>query len=263
MRLKKRVISRRPRRGDIVYWCLDKGNGHYDVAWGMVDEVFHDAVVVDHLEPMERRLIKPRWDTKYYPLDKFEDTRYHKLPKGWTYELEMYDIIYEVPPEEMQRGANVLNLNDVGRIKELYAKGILVKSSKKFHGDIEAEITKEGYRIVKKYPMWSHHIDHRWVRPDLIRFSYDEAKKDVENERAEFIRISELSDYEWSMENIEKTTKLFRVANGLDDRSHEVKEIRDFFSKMEPRDVERVESRVSLGRFQWKFENQKRWATLI
>ena len=72
---------------DIVYWCHYKGNADYSVHYGMVDEQFSDAVVVDYLVPRERRRVDG------VPIDEFQsEQRYRKLPKGWTYNTEFVCI---------------------------------------------------------------------------------------------------------------------------------------------------------------------------
>ena len=77
----KQGFEKRFKNGDIVYWCHSEGNGRYTVKYGMVDEQFSDAVVIDYLAARERRLVNG------IPIDEFEsETKYKKLPKGWTYD---------------------------------------------------------------------------------------------------------------------------------------------------------------------------------
>ena len=263
VKLKKRVKKRRPKRGDIVSWCQNCGNGKYEGYWGMVDEVFRDAVVVDHLENREMRTIKPLWGDRAIPLEEFEDNKYHKLPKGWSYDTELYKLDFRSYAKEDEKKLKESKITDPKAVKELYEAGLLVKSKTKFHGSVEAEITKDGYRIVKKYPMWEHHIDYRSVRPDLIRFSYWIAQSDCITERGEFERQASLSDYEWSMEQIQKSINLYMVANGFDEKAPQVQDAIYFFRKMNRKDVEKVETRVSLGHLQWKYEDKRKWITIV
>lgn len=55
--------------GDIVYWCHHKGNADYSVHYGMVDEQFSDAVVIDYLAPRERRRVDG------VPIDEFKASK--------------------------------------------------------------------------------------------------------------------------------------------------------------------------------------------
>ena len=159
--------------GDIVYWCHHKGNADYSVHYGMVDEQFSDVTVVDYLVPRERRRVDG------VPIDEFQsEQRCRKLPKGWTYNTELFKLTWDdFTPEEKEF---VLDISKPETLKEAYDKGYLVKDNTIFHGVIEDEITKDGFRIVKKYPMWQHHIDHVSIRPDKVYFTYEEAKKEVD-----------------------------------------------------------------------------------
>lgn len=149
--------------GDIVYWCGSYGNGRYDVKWGRVDEQFSDAVYVDFLELREHRTVNG------IPLDEWkEDTYYHKLPKNWTYNTQLYELEwqniedfseYKAFVEEAAKQGIIVDkdtftfsfVSNPKLLKIAYSVGLLVKSSTIFHGRIDEEITKEGYRIIKKY----------------------------------------------------------------------------------------------------------------
>lgn len=233
--------------GDIVYWCHSGGNGKYSVCFGIVSDQFSDAVIVDYLEPRERRLIND------IPIDEFEDNKYHKLPKGWTYNTDLCTLSWsELSEEEI---GFKLNLRNPETIKDAYNKGYIVKSRTIFHGVVEAEITKEGYRIIKKYPYWKHHIDHVSIRPDKVYFTYDEAEKEVQANINEFKRQTELSDYDWSVEQIDKT--LGRWKNLTSASELEIQQIRDFLLRM--KNVEDIETRLFDGNVQWKYWKNKKW----
>ena len=236
--------------GDVVYWCHNDGNGKYSVHWGMVSDQFSDAVIIDYLEPRERRLVNG------IPIDKFEDNKYHKLPKDWTYNTDLYEIEYtEFSKKEKSFKWDIKNTEI---IKDAYNKGYIVKSETIFHGVIEAEITKEGYRIVKKYPYWKHHSDHVSIHPDKVYFTYDEAEKEVQLNVNEFKRQVELSDYDWSVEQIDKTLGRWKNLTSASDL--EVQQIRDFLLGM--KNVEDIETRLFGGNVQWKYWKNKKWLNI-
>lgn len=239
--------EKRFKQGDIVYWCHQRGH-EYSVHWGMVDEQFSDAVVIDYLAPRERRRVDG------VPIDEFQsEQRYRKLPKGWTYNTELFKITYDsLTADEI---AFTINYTNPETIKEAYEKGFFVKDSTIFHGVIEEDITKEGFRIIKKYPMWQHHIDHTSVRPDKVYFTYEEAKKEVDENVAEFHRQASLSDYDWSVEQIDKTLRLYQRVNDSTDK--EVKQYRDWLLALD--NVEDIETRMSGCNIQWKYWKNKRW----
>ena len=242
--------EKRFKQGDIVYWCHQEGH-IYSVHYGMIDEQFSDAVCIDYIVPRERRLIDG------IPINEFEsEQRYRKLPKGWSWNTELFELTYEPLTEE--EITFKIDITNPETLKIAYEKGYLVKDSTIFHGQIEDEITKDGYRIVKKYPIDLHHIDHTSVRPDKVYFTYEEAKKEVEDNIAEFNRQANLSDYDWSVEQIDKTLGFWKHLSGSTD--NEVKHYRDWLLAMD--NVEDIEVRLFGGNVQWKYWKNKRWMNI-
>ena len=240
-------FEKRFNQGDIVYWCHQHGH-KYSVHYGMVDEQFSDAVVIDYLAPRERRRVDG------VPIDEFQsEQRYRKLPKGWTYNTILFELTWDdLTPEEKEFD---LDISKPETLKEAYEKGYLVKDSTIFHGVIEDKITKEGFRIVKNYHRWKYHIDHISIRPDKVYFTYEEAKKEVDENIAEFNRQASLSDYDWSVEQINKTLDRWKAINDASDE--EVKAYREWLLDM--KDVEDIETRIFGGHIQWKYWKNKRW----
>lgn len=245
----RKGFEKRFNTGDIVYWCHNKGC-EYWVEYGMVDEQFSDAVIVDYLAPMERRLING------VPIDKFEsETHYKKLPKGWTYNAKLFEVTLEDLTQEQRDFSIKFSIKSPAYIKMAYDKGYLVKSSTIYHGIIESEITKDGYRIVKKYPMYHHHIDHTSVRPEKLYFTYEEAEKEVDENIAEFKRQANLSEYDWSVEQIDKTINRWKMYHDASDKEAEA--YHNWLVNME--NVEDIETRIFGGEIQWKYWKNKRW----
>lgn len=243
----KTGFEKRFNQGDIVYWCHQRGH-EYSVKFGMVDEQFSDAVCIDLLNFRERRRVDG------VPMQEFQsEQRYRKLPKGWSYDTELFKIIYDDLTDEEKKFK--LDITKPEVVKEAYEKGYLVKDSTLFHGHIESEITKDGFRIVKKYPLWEHHIDHTSVRSDKVYFTYEEAKKEVDDNVAEFHRQAELSDYDWSVEQIDKTLDIWK---GISSSSEEEKnQYKEWLLGM--KNVEDIEVRIFGGNLQWKYWKNKKW----
>lgn len=235
-------------QGDIIYWCHQCGH-EYSVHYGMVDEQFSDAVCIDYIVPRERRLVDG------VPINEFEsEQRYRKLPKGWSYDTKLFEITYE--PLTADEIAFKIDITNPETLKSAYEKGYLVKDNSIFHGVIEDEITKDGFRIVKKYPRETfHHIDHVSIRPDKVYFTYEEAKKEVDENIAEFHRQASLSDYDWSVEQIDKTIERWRYVT--DSSPKAMKAYRDWLLNLE--NIEDIETRIFGGNIQWKYWNKKKW----
>ena len=244
-------FEKRFKNGDIVYWCHQNGH-NYSVKLGMVDEQFSDVVCMDYLSPIENRKVNG------IPIDEFKnEDRYKKLPKGWTYNTRLFEMTYDdVSDGDLNKYIN--GLMDSDGIKRLYDKGLLVKDCTKFHGVVEEEITKDGYRVIKKYPMWHNHISNVSVRSDKVYFTYDEAQQEVDEHIAEFNRQANLSEYEWSLEQIEKTINRYIFIQGETDKVRE--RYKDLFINMS--NLEDIETRIFDGNIQWKYWKNKRWSNI-
>lgn len=233
--------------GEIVYWCHHSGHKYW-VRIGMVADQYSDVVIIDFLAGRERRRVNG------VPINEFEnESHYKKLPKGWSYDTRLYEITEDELSEDEKKFK--INWHNPQMIKEAYDKGYLVKDSTIFHGTIEAEITKEGYRIVKKYPYYMNHIDHVSIYPHRLYRTYEEAQKEVDSNVAEFERQAALSEREWSLEQIDKSIDILKRLNGLSDK--EAQSYHDWFADRE--DVEDIETRVLNFHLQWKHYQSKKW----
>ena len=241
-------FEKRFQNGDIVYWCHSDGCGKYSVKYGMVDEQFSDAVAIAYLVPRERRLIDG------VPILEYQNPcKYKKLPKDWTYNTELFKITYA--PMTAEEKNYQFNIASLVNIKFAYDQGWLVKDETVYHGTIEADFDKAAYRVVKKYPMWAHHIDHISIRPDKVYDNYLDAKYEVDANIAEFERQLKLTDEEWSIEQIEET--LLRWQKISDATDKEVAEYRNWLLKLS--NIKAIETRIFGGQIQWKYEDKKRW----
>lgn len=232
--------------GDIVYWCRQEGH-EFSVMFGMIEEQFSDAVIVDILELKETRKING------IPIDEFpSETKYKKLPKRWSYDTKLFDVTYgEIGDERANKYLNA-KINEPEIIKQMYDDGILVKANTKFHGVIEAEIDNNGYRIVKKYPMWRKPvITHTSVNPRKCYFTYQEALDEVTEHVKEFERQASLSDKEWSIEQIDKTISRSMLTKD------EASKVRKWLLSMD--NVEDLCTRLYGGLVQWKYDKNKKW----
>lgn len=238
--------------GQIVYWHKQEGNIH-SVGWGMIDEVFHDVNCIDILEPRENRIII--CPDGRIPIDELPTvTRWYKLPKGWKYNTKLFDIDLEKYPGH----DTVIDLRNPDSILELYSKGLLVKASTKFHGELQTQISKEGWRIVESYPSGYHDNTHTSIYPFECFTTYEEAKASVEAYETELRRQANLTDYEWSVEEIDKTLNRWAKLYGIpeDDKN----KYRDWILSL--KNVEDIEVRCYGANIQWKYWKNKKWRNI-
>jgi len=235
--------------GQVVYWHEQNGNDH-SVGWGLVDEVFHDVICINIIEPRENRVIVT--PEGKIPIDELPPvTRWYKLPKGWTYNTQLFDIEYA----HYDGDDSVIDITNPENILDLYKRGLLVNASTRFHGSLETEISKEGWRIAKKHPAGYDRKTHTSIYPFKCFDNYKNAKADVDAYEAELRRQASLSDYEWSVEEIDKVlnrwAKLYGEPDDIKNR------YREWLLSL--KDVEDIEVRCSGGAIQWKYWKNKRW----
>lgn len=207
------------------------------------------------MEPKETRYVDG------IPIDVFKnEEKRRKLPKGWTYNTKLFHLEQKPNSEDVKLFDSLhVSIDNPDSIKKAYESGLLVKSNQIFHGNIEEDITKDGFCIVKKYPIWQHHVDRVSIRPDKVYFTYKEAKEERDKYIAEFKRQASLSDYEWSVEQIEKTISMWKAY--YDATKEEAVKYREWILSMER--VEDIETRFYYGSIQWKYEKNKKWNSII
>lgn len=251
--------NKRFSKGDIVYWCEHKGNANYSVSYGMVDEEYYGTIVVDYLMPRERRLIDG------VPIEDFQsEQRFRKLPKGWTYNTKLFEMTLRETISENE--LKLLGLDSIDElinfdttkpdnVKRLVDLGLFVKAETIYQGHIEAEITKDGFRIIQSYPYYIHPKKQASIHPSKLYFTYDEAKKEVDGNIAEFFRQASLSDYDWSAEQINKTLNHWqKIYDKSDVKKNEYKKF-----LFDLKNIEDIEIRLFGGEIQWKHWNNKKW----
>ena len=237
--------------GEVVYWHRQSGNNHY-VEYGIVDEEFSDAVCVDLLDMYEQRHVKFE-GMDYFINDLESPTRWFKLPKGWSYSTKLFSL--ERIPTKPEIGYP--DLANPEEILRLYKEGYLVKSDTIFHGIVNTQISKEGWRLVKEYDYspFYHRPTHTSLRKDKCYKTYEEAEADLKAYEAELKRQSELSDYDWSVELIDKDLNRWAKIYSVPEDTK--LKYRDWILSM--KNVEDIETRVFNKEIQWKYWKNKRW----
>ena len=238
--------------GSVGYFVERSNQPPYDyyVHYGIIEEHYATEIAMKLYELKDVRIIDG------VPIKEFKTpTRWMKLPKGWTYNTKLFTIEYgeyEYPP----RDYNITKPED---ILQAIADGVLVKVEDNDHAQIEAEIdSKNGYRIVRKYPPYHWDRTDIWLRYDKVYATYDEAKAVVDSIEAEFKRQSELSDYDWSLEQIDRTIN--RCVGMYLITKEQGEEFRQRLIDMG--NIEEIETRIFGGGLQWKYWKAAKWKTM-
>lgn len=183
------------KEGTIVYYVTDRLRDCYadpkawNVEFGVFDglssyRIGSDIItsqsegIILTLEPKDCRWVKTL-TSDWTPFDKFEsETEMHKLPKKWSYDTKLYWVENRYP----QGDHFVFNIDDRGKIEQLYKEGWFVEFDKNDHRHIDTEFDHNYYKVVKKgYSMMygNRYRKHLYyVLPhDRIFLDYDKAQE--------------------------------------------------------------------------------------
>ena len=232
--------------GDIVHW-VDPYT--YKMDWGIIEDVFSDGYGVKLYELKDMRTIDG------IPVGEFQfNQRRQKLPKGWSYDTKLFELgslPYPVWAVEYLKTHGSFS-ND--SIETFIKEGLLVTpSSQDKTGYPEADINKDGWTIVWKYDFFDKsRSDYASVQTLWCFPTAEDAQKVIDAHTAELKRQAELSEYDWSVEQIDKT---INRCTWIDDDKKA--RIREFLLRQ--KNVEDIETRLHSGGVQWRYWKNKRW----
>ena len=255
------MIDRREiKEGQIVFFLERHNMSPHDfyIGYGVVDFYSCTDVCVDWLGFKDNRIVVTL-DGKRTPFTEFKnDMEYRKLPKGWTYNTKLYDIEYDDSDDEIKK--EILSIKGLDKqVREAYNRGILVKKTLIDYESIDAFVDKDGYKLSRKLPMWTQHRTGSTYRYDELFATSDEAKKALDDYKAEQTRKANLSDREYTLEDIHKTVNRHKTVYRASDEYY--KNVLDFFENRCD-NVEDVDVRIYGGVIQWKYYNKKKWNSL-
>lgn len=236
--------------GSVVYFLTTNQQGRKTIKFGTVEEHYTYEICLQLYDFCERRMIDG------VPVEQIETpTRWQKLPKGWTYDTRLYELDYRPLPNIVKE----CKLNNPADVLRAIEQGVFVKVQTLDYGHFEDVIDKEkGWRLERKYPYGEYHPAYTSVRFDKVYTTYEETKAVLDAELAEFARQAELSDYDWSVEQIDKELNRWAKMYGVSDE--EKKKYRDWLLALD--NVEDVEVRFITGGIQWKYWKNKRWMNI-
>lgn len=231
--------------GSIGYFLVHK-NGLPTIDFGLVEEHYVDTVCLRRLELRRDITIDG------VPVSEIDfPTRYRKLPKGWTYDTELFKYEERLPKE-----AGFIPINDPNALLDALHKGILVESV--YHYKYESYITKDGW-FIQQVADSDDSGFYVTVPFDQCFATYDEAYEVCHAITNEFHIQAALSDEEWSVEQIDKD--LVKYQTIYSKSNEEMTEIRKFIMSIPH--IEDVETRVAYNEIQWKYWKNKRWNSIV
>lgn len=236
--------------GSVVYFLSSNQRGIKGIVFGTVEEHYTSEICLQLYDFLERRTING------VPVEQIETpTRWSKLPKGWTYDTRLYELGHRPFPETLKE----CDLKKPADILRAIEQGILVKVQNIDYAHFESVIDlKHGWRLERKYPYGEHHPAYISVRFDKVYTTYEQAEVMLNTELAELARQAELSDYDWSLEQInDKLSRWAKMYGISDEEKNRYRE-----RLMALKNVEDIEVRIFSGDIQWKYWKNRHWISV-
>lgn len=235
--------------GSVVYFTEQKGFKKR-IKFGTVIEHYTGEVAIQLYKPAERRSIRG------IPVNDFvTPTQWEKLPKGWSHDTVLFEVELEpLPPELVKFRIDIPEL-----IAEAIEKGWLVEAHKIDTATFEAEIDKRyGWRIVRRYG-FEYESTYCTVPFYRVYRTYAEAQQEIDEYEAELNRQASMSDFEWSIEQMDRTLDLWQRNYSITEEDKQA--MRDRIMHFDR--LEDVEIRIANGKIEWKYDRNKRWMAIV
>lgn len=250
--------------GDIVYYVDYVKNNNDDqprIRFGTVNDMFSDGLYLDLYVAKDMRTVMCEYDgwkpvliTDFKP-----DNRWHKLPKGWTYNTQLYKYGTADGAEDIMKCIYDSNYDNPASLKDLIIKGYLVKKDTQPHLIVDDDVTKDGYKIVRCISESGYYNpDHELVSWNKAYADYSGAESELNAYTTELKRVASLTDEEWSKEQIEHTLARYKSFGQIDNET--ISKIRDYLYKQ--KNIEDIETRITHEGFQYKYFKNKKWITI-
>lgn len=239
--------------GDILFYT-DKNIYNQSIKWGVVTGIYSSEVTLELYEPYSGRIIDGVHEKEFKT-----PTEWRKLPKNYDCTKRLFKLEYENTKNKFAHlsDARVDNVDDY---KKLINAGFFVKVSSVDHCEFEVDYkNREGWRIIRKYPIGKHYPSHISLPYFKLYATYKEAQEDVKSYKDEIERQCNLSDLDWSIEQIDKTIDMWGLVYCK--TKEEKKECRDRILALD--NVEDIETRLGDGCVQWRYWKHKRWNSII
>lgn len=236
--------------GSVVYFVNKFSNRGWEVRFGTVEEHYPGSICIQLYDYNRIRTINGIPENEFQTPSKWE-----KLPKGWSYDTKLIDIqIQKAWPETADTYG--FRLDSPKDIEQAIGSKLLEKVQNLTYGHYETEISaKDGWRVIHRYEYGEYHPSTISIYWHDVYATYAEAKAIVDAHEAELKRQASLSDYDWSVEQIDKTLGFWAHNHGISD--DEKKQYRDWILSQDC--VEDIEVRIHSGNLQWKYWKNQRW----
>lgn len=240
--------------GRILYY-IHKHGMKWDVQWGEVVSLWADGIILKKYEVVDTTIINA------IPKAEFKTpSPYHKIPKNWFPSTDLIKKQYSVRHKPLEKAfpeAIGLSVRKPEDVKKLIEIGLLIPVSDYDYGILETDFDRSlGWRVIRTYKRDEYHPETLTLKYTDVYYTYEEAEAEIKAYKQEIKRQSELSDLEWSIEQIDNA--LNKVPNLTDEKRAEYRKW-----ILSQKDVEDIAVRyTSFGGIQWKYDKLKTWHTI-
>lgn len=253
----------------IVYLVGTMPNSRRYVRFGIVDDnwysQWYSVVSIHFLEPKPitkyRSALFPDGATIQQVRDQYSYI-YRKLPKGWNYDTKLVEeFCDEAEHKALSDALAKVDIKDPASILQAVKEGLLVRQDPIRNDTVAVDITNDGYclHLAPRGGMWAfHEPTEQDILTSHLYKTYAEAEQEANRINAEFARQAALSDYDYAVEQIDKTLAKYRLIHSCSDR--DITSLRAQLLAMKR--VENIETKTDCGNFVWRYLGNTRWNTL-
>ena len=241
--------------GSVMFWVGREWHSHNPIVkYGLVVQQFASETILDYLKLRNNTVIVCADYPDGVDWDDFRNTyTYHKLPKGWDINTPLYTLKEKDP--DLYQKVRHYPINTAG-ILQAYHDGILAVPTLHQFDHLDTNITKDGYQVIMKGPYYGEDSRTGETVPNSKLYrTFEEATKEQDEILAEYKRQASLTDYEWSVEQIDKVLGLWKYMTSVSQEQYD--NVRSRLLAM--KNVEDLVVRHGISGLQWKYEKNSRW----
>lgn len=242
----------------LVFWVSREWHLHNPIVkYGLVVQQFASECIIDYLKFRKNTIIVDADYPDGVRWDDFRNTyKYHKLPKGWDYGMKLYDERDEDPDFYKKVRSYPINTDGITRA---WHDGILAVPKLHDFDHLDTNITKDGYQVIMKGPYYGEDSSTGETVPNSKLYrTFEEAAKERDEIITEYKRQAALTDYEWSVEQIDKVLGLWKYMTSASQEQYD--NVRSRLLAM--KNVEDLVVRHGISGLQWKYEKNSRWSNI-
>lgn len=254
--------------GSVAYYIYYRGLGKLGVEFGIVEENYADSVALHLYTFPDGRCIDG------IPWDRYETpSEWRRIPKSSKVLGEtlcdclsqrttiQYPPIFEENKDLIGRIVTRTTPDTLSEdVLEAVQKGILVSRDavRSVVPETESDSRRCYYRITADWRSAPYRPTYITMYLHELYHTYRDAQEEIERRRQEAIRLQNLSDYDFAVEEIDRTLDRWKAVYRIPDDV--VRETRQKLLSLP--ETENVLVRLYMGNVEWRYERNKKWKSV-